>query len=77
MKKYMVVPGPTNVVVGEKESVQSAMDLFASIINEHTKSGWEYHSMESIIVSNKPGCGSKDPKMTNYYMLIFVKEADL
>ncbi len=76
MKKYMVVPGPQNIVIDRKDSIQKAMDVFSAIINEQSQKEWEYHSMESIRVSNKPGCINRNPQVTYCYMLIFVKEVN-
>ena len=45
----------------------------ADIINNEAVGGWEYHSMETITVTEKPGC-FQQPIPTNYYMLIFVKD---
>ncbi len=72
MKVYKAVAGPKNISV-EKGNTQSAFDLFADIINNEAVGGWEYHSMETITVTEKPGC-FQQPIPTNYYMLIFVKD---
>lgn len=72
MKEYKTVAGPQAVRV-QKGNIQSAFDLFAEIINQNAKAGWEYHSMEAITVAEKPGC-FKQPVMHKYYMLIFVRE---
>lgn len=73
MKQYKAVAGPKNINVGKGET-QSAFNTFAEIINREAVGGWEYHSMETITVTEKPGC-LKQPAPTNYYMLIFVKES--
>lgn len=72
MKQYKAVAGPKNINV-DKGETQSAFNTFAEIINGEATGGWEYHSMETITVTEKPGC-LKQPVPTNYYMLIFVKE---
>lgn len=72
MKQYKAVAGPKNVSVGKGDS-QSAFDLFADIINKEAQMGWEYHSMETISVTEKPGCMQQAVPM-NYYMLIFSRE---
>ena len=72
MKLYKAVAGPKNINV-DKGGTQSAFDMFAEIINREAKNGWEYHSMETISVTEKPGC-FQQPTSLNYYMLIFVKE---
>ena len=72
MKQYKAVAGPKNINVN-KGDTQAAFTLFADIINNETAGGWEYHSMETITVTEKPGC-NKQPISLNYYMLIFVKD---
>ena len=71
MKQYKAVAGPKSISVN-KGDTQSAFDMFAEIINKETRGGWEYHSMETITVTEKPGC-MQQAVPTNYYMLIFVK----
>ena len=41
--------------------------------DQNATDGWTYHSMETITVTEKPGC-MQTPIPTNYYMLIFEKE---
>ncbi|MGG1517735.1 hypothetical protein ABE504_20130 [Paenibacillus oryzisoli] len=72
MRQYTAIPGPKNVHVN-KGDTQSAVKLFADMINAQTQSGWVYHSMESIAVTEKPGC-LQQPVTTHYYMLIFYKD---
>ena len=72
MKKYKAVAGPRSINVS-KGNTQAAFDGFADLINAETKNGWEYHSMETITVTEKPGC-MQQPIPLNYYMLIFVRE---
>lgn len=72
MKQYKAVAGPKNINVGRGDT-QSAFNMFAEIINREATGGWEYHSMETITVTEKPGC-MQQPIPMNYYMLIFVKD---
>lgn len=72
MKKYKIVEGPKNIVVNQKNS-ETAFKLFEDIINREVSQGWEYHSMESITITEKPGC-FQQPILRNSYMLIFYKE---
>lgn len=72
MKTYKAVAGPKNISVEHGET-QTAFDSFASLINQNCVDGWEYHSMETITVTEKAGCMGQ-PTVLNYYMLIFVKE---
>jgi len=73
MKQYKAVAGPKNVSVA-KGDAQAAFNMFADLINKEATAGWEYHSMETITVIEKPGC-FQNPIPMNYYMLIFVREA--
>ncbi len=72
MKTYKAVAGPMSFSV-EQGNTQAAFDSFAQIINREASGGWEYHSMETINVTEKPGC-MQQATSANYYMLIFVKE---
>lgn len=72
MKQYKAVAGPKSINVA-KGNTQAAFDLFADIINKEAANGWTYHSMESISVTEKPGC-LQQPVPIYYYMLIFEKE---
>lgn len=72
MKQYKAVAGPKNINVA-KGDTQAAFNSFASLINKEATNGWEYHSMETITVTEKPGC-FQNPVPINYYMLIFVRE---
>lgn len=72
MKVYKAVSGPKSISVNKGET-QSAFDLFAEIINREAQGGWEYHSMETITVTENPGC-LQQAIPVNYYMLIFYKE---
>ena len=72
MKQYKAVAGPKSISVG-KGDTQAAFNTFADFINNEAAGGWEYHSMETITVTEKPGC-LQQPVPMNYYMLIFVKD---
>ncbi len=72
MKQYRTVAGPMNISV-DKGNTQSAFQTFADIINREAAQGWTYHSMETIGVTEKPGCTGQ-PITTNYYMLIFERD---
>ena len=72
MKQYKAVAGPKNISVA-KGDTQAAFNSFASLINAEATDGWEYHSMETITVTEKPGCMQNHIPL-NYYMLIFVRE---
>lgn len=72
MKEYKTVAGPKNIQVN-KGDIQSAFDLFAEIINSNARGGWTYHSMETITITEKPGC-FQQPTQSYYYMLIFERD---
>lgn len=72
MKQYKAVSGPKNISVA-KGDTQSAFNYFADIINREVQGGWTYHSMETITVTEKPGC-FQNAVPVNHYMLIFVRD---
>ncbi len=72
MKEYKVVPGPMNIVV-DKNNQEAAFNRFGDLINQHCVDGWQYHSMETIAVTES---GCMNNTTVNYYMLIFEREAD-
>lgn len=74
MKTYKIIPGPKSINV-ERGSFTDATDAFASMINAEAQQGWEFHSLETISVTQKEGCSLK-PNFTNtsIYMLIFVRD---
>ena len=72
MRKYKVVEGPKNIVV-DKNNSEDALKLFEDLINKEVSHGWEYHSMETITITERPGCFQQ--AVVRYsYMLIFYKE---
>lgn len=72
MKQYKAVAGPKSISV-DRGDTQAAFNSFAQLINSEAVDGWEYHSMENITVTEKPGC-MQQPIPVTYYMLIFVRE---
>ncbi len=72
MKEYKTVAGPKSIQVNKGE-IQSAFNLFADIINREAVNGWAYHSMETIPITEKPGC-FRQPLSQYYYMLIFERD---
>lgn len=72
MKQYKAVAGPKNINVA-KGNAQSAFDMFADIINNEAANGWNYHSMETISITEKPGC-FQQPVPLYCYMLIFERD---
>jgi len=75
--QYKCVPAPQELIIGKKGSYDVAVRSFADLINQEAKDGWNFHSMENIAVTQKPGClmalfGQKDTT-TYFNMLIFSK----
>lgn len=76
MKEYKIVPAPVGCNVKKGQSA-SVFDDYAKIINANCIDGWDYHSMETIHITENPGClggGAKNARTTVHYMLIFVRE---
>lgn len=74
MKEYKIVAGPKHLVV-DKGNFIEAFDTFEAAINKRAADGWTYHSMETLTVTEKPGCAFfGTPTVANYYMLIFERD---
>lgn len=71
MKQYKAIPGPLNAYVA-KGDTQAAFNDFADVLNKEAARGWEFHSIQTITITEKPGC-MQQPVPRNYYMLIFVR----
>jgi len=83
--EYKCIPAPDEIVIEKSGSLterlinkEKAVRAFAEIINDEAIDGWKFHSMESIAVTEKPGCfaalfGSKAEK-TYFNMLVFSKD---
>ena len=72
LREYTVIPGPKHVHVNKGDR-DAATNLFAEIINEKSRLGWTYHSMETLTVTEKPGC-LQQPTTIQHYMLIFYRD---
>jgi exosome complex RNA-binding protein Csl4 len=75
--QYKCVPAPKEIEVGRDGDYNRAVRSFADLINRETYGGWEFHSMENIVVYQKPGClasllGQK-ASYVNFNMLVFSK----
>ena len=78
--QYKCVPAPQNLVIDKRGDEEEAVRSFADIINLEANDGWNFHSMENIAVTQKPGClaalfGAKD-STTYFNMLVFSKEGN-
>jgi hypothetical protein len=76
--QYKCVPAPKELVIDKNGSYDGAVRSFADLLNREANDGWKFHSMESIAVTEKPGClgalFQKGQVTTNFNMLIFSKE---
>jgi hypothetical protein len=66
------------LVINKSGSYDEAVRSFADLINREANDGWNFHSMESIAVTQNPGClaalfGQKE-NTTYFNMLVFSKE---
>ena len=76
--EYKCVAAPRDIVIDAGGSSEKAVSSFAGSINSESKDGWDFFSLESIQISEKPGClaglfGAKETT-TTFNMLIFCKE---
>ena len=73
--QYKCVPAPSELVIDNKGSYDTAVRSFADIINREVNGGWNFHSMENIAVTQRPGCLAAlfGQKATTVYfnMLVF------
>jgi hypothetical protein len=76
--QYKCVPAPKGFEIDKNGSSDNAVRSFADLLNRESNDGWKFHSMESISVTQNPGCLAglfgKRAETTNFYMLIFSKE---
>jgi len=54
--QYKCVPAPAVLEVDRDGDHKGAVRSFADLINKETKGGWEFHSMENVVVKQEPGC---------------------
>jgi rubrerythrin len=85
--KYKCIPAPDEIVIDKGWDItariknkEKAVRSFAELINNETTHGWEFHSMENIAITEKPGCigalfGRKS-ETTYFNMLVFSNEND-
>jgi hypothetical protein len=76
--QYKCVPAPKELVIDKNGSYEGAVRSFADLINREAAGGWNFHSMENIAVTQKPGCfaalfGQKETT-TYFNMLVFSKD---
>lgn len=78
MKEYKCIPAPTGLKIDAKGSYNAAVNSYADIINKETQGGWTLDFIQSVPVTQDPGCiralfGA--PSITLFFnMLVFSKE---
>lgn len=78
MAKYKCVPGPIGLRIGPKDSYETAVRSYASIIDKEAVGGWDFFLIQEIPVVKSAGClmgllGKADEQVT-FNMLVFRKE---
>ena len=73
--EYKCVAGPKELVVKSASDASTAISSYANIINAEAKDGWEFVSIETMAVSEAPGCLSTGKVLpVNFNMLVFRRE---
>lgn len=72
--EYKCVSGPRQLVVKSASESAKAISEYANIINAEAVDGWEFFSLESMTVSQAPGCFSTQAPPTVFNMLVFRRE---
>jgi hypothetical protein len=73
---YKMVQVPPDVVVEAKSAQASpAAGYLEDVVNQWAQQGWEFYSVETIGVVERPGClaallGAKSTA-TDYYVIVF------
>lgn len=74
---YKTVPAPKLLVASNNKKMAQEIAKYSDLINSGCIDGWEFYSIETISVQEKPGCiniFSRNVVTVNYNMLIFRKE---
>lgn len=73
--EYKCVPGPRELVVKSAADSAKAVASYADLINSEATDGWEFHSLETMSVSQAPGClSTKQEPPVLFNMLVFRRE---
>lgn len=77
MAQYKTVAGPVGLTITRKDSYESAVKQYASIIDKEAVGGWELDCIQQIPVTKKAGCllsllGAKE-ETVYFNMLVFIK----
>lgn len=78
--QYKMVQVPPNVIVEAKDArANPAATYLEAVVNQWAQQGWEFYSVETIGVVEKPGClaGLLGAKATavDYYVIVFRRTA--
>lgn len=76
--EYDTIQIPPNIEISKNNTGGAAGTYLREILNKKAVEGWQFQSIETIGVSEKPGCfdalfGNKKP-IFNYYVIIFKRE---
>lgn len=74
MKSYKLVVGPDTSQISVDGNQLNAVKSFGAIIEQYTREGWSYYSMEPITTEHTQGCFTRTIVRHTFYMMIFVKE---
>ena len=78
MVQYKTVAGPVGLTIGNKDSYEKAVRMYADIIDREAVGGWELHLIQQIPVTQSPGCIAAllgaGPTTVTFNMLVFKKE---
>ena len=72
------VMAPILLQIRNAKEAEQAVASYGEYINLHAVDGWEFYSLESVSLSENPGClgvlfGKKE-QVTTYYMMVFRRE---
>ena len=73
MYEYKTVPSPKALTVRNSKEDDNAIRAFSNIMNEESRDGWEFYSMETINVTEPGGClgAGQASRQVSYNMLVF------
>lgn len=78
MTQYKTVAGPVGLTIGKKDSYESAVRQYASILEREAAGGWKLECIQEIPVTKSAGClaalfGATGTTIT-FNMIVFSKE---
>ena len=54
--QYKCVPAPGHLTIDNNGNFDDAVRSYANLINKEATANWEFHSLETITVTQNPGC---------------------